>query len=230
MNNHVIGIIGGMGPEATAELFNKIIRNTKAQKDQDHFHVIIDSNAKIPDRTTAILYGGESPVPYIVASAQRLEQLGAQRGCIPCMTSHYFIEEIQSQVALPLINIFEEIKVYVDDNHNDCTKIGVLATTGTVSMGLFDRYLEGYEVIYPSKHTQENYVMEAIYGEKGIKAGHITGEPIELLVTAVHQLMEAGAEVIIMGCTEIGLVLKQEVVKGTLIDPLAIAAYALIKE
>lgn len=136
MNDKLIGILGGMGPEATAECYLKIIRATSARKDQEHFRVIIDSNAKIPDRTEAISGRGENPVPEMIHAAKNLEKLDVEVACIPGMTAHYFIEDVQKEVSYPLLNAFFRVEKFIRSFYPDISKIGVLATTGTLETGL----------------------------------------------------------------------------------------------
>lgn len=230
MNDKIIGILGGMGPEATAECYLKIIRATNASKDQDHYRVIIDSNAKIPDRTQAISGRGENPVPEMIHTAKNLEKLNVDVACIPCMTSHYFIDEVQKAVSFPLLNAFLELKKYIQDYYPSVRKIGVLATTGTLETGLFNKYLDHLEVINPTPYTQNDKVMRAIYGENGIKSGNTDGEPLHLLKDASQELLDNGAELIISGCTEIGLVLKPYHLPVPLIDPMEVVANVVVKE
>ena len=107
MKKQVIGILGGMGPEATLDCFDKIIKHTPAQKDQDHLRVIIDSNPAVPDRTAAIIGDGQSPVPVMVEGCHALENAGADFIIIPCVSAHFFIDEIQQQTNLPILSIFD---------------------------------------------------------------------------------------------------------------------------
>lgn len=231
MKEKILGIIGGMGPEASAQLYMKIIKKTQVKKDQDHFRLIIDSNPKIPDRTKAILGLGESPVPEIVQTAKNLELMGVELACIPCMTSHYFFDEIVEKVNLPIMNALEELNDYLKENYPSVKKVGILATTGTKNTKIFDRYLEKYTMVYPDDFYQEEYVMEAIYGEgTGIKSGITTGEPIRLLREAGKNLIEKGADVVILGCTEIGLVLNETSLEVPAVDPLNVMAEAMIKK
>ncbi|QAS53064.1 aspartate/glutamate racemase family protein [Halobacillus litoralis] len=230
MNDKIIGILGGMGPEATAECYLKIIRATKANKDQEHYRVIIDSNAKIPDRTEAISGRGENPVPQMVDAAKNLEKLDVDVACIPCMTAHFFIDEVQKAISFPLLNAFLELKKFISDYYPGATKIGVLATTGTLETGLFQKYFDHLEVIHPTPITQNEKVMRAIYGEDGIKSGNTEGAPLELLKGASQELLDNGAEVIISGCTEIGLVLKSSHLPVPLIDPMEVVANVVVKE
>lgn len=229
MNEKVIGIIGGMGPEATANLFMKIIKATKVDKEQEHFRIIIDSNPKIPDRTKAILENGESPVNAILDTAKNLEKAGVDLACIPCITAHYFFDEIQSQVSYKIINALEELNLYLKNNYSNIKNIGVLATTGTIKANLFKKYLSDFNIIYPDEHTQSNKVMEAIYGEVGIKKGNIDKENLDLLVESSRELIDNGAELIIGGCTEITLVLKSHNISKPLIDPMDVVAQSIVK-
>ena len=98
MKEKVIGVLGGMGPEATIDLFQKIVKLTPAKKDQEHIRIIIDNNPKIPDRTKAILYNGENPLPELVKTAQNLERAGADFIIIACNTAHYYFHKIQKEL------------------------------------------------------------------------------------------------------------------------------------
>lgn len=229
MKEKILGIIGGMGPEASAQLYMKIIKATKVKKDQEHFRIIIDSNPKIPDRTKAILGLGESPVPYIIETANNIKKMGADIGCIPCITSHYFYDEIVQGTDLKIINALEELNLYIHKQYPGTRRIGVLATTGTMNTRIFDKYLKDVVIIYPDQHVQEEYVMEAIYGEgTGIKSGVTKGRPVDLLKEAGEHVIEKGAEVVILGCTEIGLVLTKDSLTKPSVDPVDVMAEAMI--
>lgn len=95
MSEKVIGILGGMGPEATLDCFAKIIQNTPAKKDQEHLRIIIDSNPKVPDRTAAIIGNGESPVPLLVEGCRSLQRAKADFIIIPCVSAHFFLAEVR---------------------------------------------------------------------------------------------------------------------------------------
>lgn len=107
-NKKTIGILGGMGPLATSDLFKKIIDVTDVDKDQDYPRVLIDNNTNIPDRTMAILHGGESPVPEMVRSTTVLSEMGADVLIIPCNTAHYFYNVIADSVTIPVLNMIKE--------------------------------------------------------------------------------------------------------------------------
>lgn len=216
-----------MGPEATADLFTRIIRETPAKKDQDHLRVIIDNNPKIPDRTAAILGEGFSPLPEMVKTAKNLEKAGANFIIMPCITAHYYYEELRKSVKIPVLNMIELTAQNINKNFSKARKAGLLGTTGTVKSKLFDKSLGkfGVEMIYPSKAFQRK-VMEAIYDY--IKAGKIL-EGKKIVVDVANHLIELGAEVIICGCTETSLVLKNGDVTKPVVDPVQILAQTAVK-
>ncbi|MEM3824493.1 MAG: amino acid racemase [Candidatus Bathyarchaeia archaeon] len=222
MKERVIGILGGMGPEATAELFYRIIKETPAKKDQEHVRIIVDNNPKIPDRTAAILGEGESPLPEMVRTAENLEKAGADFIVMPCVTAHYYYNKLQKSVRIPVLNMVELTAKTIAENFSEVKKVGFLGTTGTVKSGIFDKALGkfGVKVIYPLAKSQK-MVMEAIYG--CIKAGKIF-EGRKIVIEEANRLIGAGADAVICGCTEISLVLKNGDVGKPVIDPLQILA------
>lgn len=220
-----------MGPEATNRLAQQILALTPAAKDQDHIPIVISNNPQIPDRTQAILYGGEDPVPEMTKTANQLETVGADFLIMPCNTAHHFIGEIQSKVNIPILNMIEETARFVKENYPDARKVGLLATSGTVASRVYHNvfHAHGIDVITPDTFVQEQWVMEAIYGHEGIKAGH-KEQPRHALETAAHLLVDEGAEVIIAACTEIPLALSQEDVNFVLLDPSSILADAAVQK
>jgi len=222
----VVGILGGMGPEATADLFRRIIRATPAKRDQDHVRVIIDSNPKIPDRTAAIISGGPSPLPEMAKTAKNLEKAGADFIIIPCNTAHYYYEELKKNVGIPILNMVKLTAQTIREKFPNVKKVGLIGTTGTVKARIYDKALERnkVEVIYPPEELQDK-VMEAIYNN--IKAGRIL-EGKETIVKVANHLVEKGAEMIICGCTEVSLVLKSGDIP--VLDPLQILAETAVAE
>jgi len=141
MTEKVIGILGGMGPEATLGFFERIIAHTPATRDQEHLRVIIDSNPHVPDRTAAILLGGESPVPLMVAGVEALQRAGADFVVIPCVSAHFFLEELRRRVSLPVISMFDVTAEHIRRDHPRIKTVGLLGTTGTVAGGHFQARL-----------------------------------------------------------------------------------------
>ena len=227
MSEKIIGVLGGMGPEATIELFAQIVRRTKAKKDRDHLRVIIDNNPKVPDRTKAILHGGKSCLPELVRSARALKRAGADFIVIPCVTVHYFHGALQKRTSLPVLNIIDETVKRVRRQHKGVRRVGLLATTATIQAGLFQKEVKSkkLDILVPSEATQANVVMKAIYA---IKADGVTTQARTLVRSAAQELLDRGAEIIVAGCTEIPLVLKDGDLPVPVVDPIAILAEAAI--
>jgi aspartate racemase len=230
MRQRVIGVLGGMGPEATADLFLKIIRRTRAGRDCDHLRVIIDSNPAIPDRTRAIQGTGPSPVPELVRSARALERAGADFIVIPCVTAHYFHGALAPRTTLPVLHIVEETAHWIRRNLT-ARAVGVLASTGTIETGLFQRALakQNIESIVPLPDEQSRLVMEAIYGRRGIKAAGASAYAARLVARAAERLVGRGARAILAGCTELPLVLRDGDLTVPVVDPVLVLAEAAIR-
>jgi aspartate racemase len=221
-----IGILGGMGPEATLDLFGKIIAGTPAIRDQDHLRVVIDSNPKVPDRTAAILGRGESPVPIMTAGIRALQAAGADFVVIPCVSAHAFIDELQGS-GPPLLSMFDAVADHIRERHPAVRTVGLLGTTGTLRAGRFAAILNraGLRVLEPEAADQEQ-VMAAIYAIKGMSRPRAD---IAADVRAVaDRLSSRGAEGVITGCTELPLVLRPGDLSVPVFDSLTILARAAI--
>ena len=232
MSKQVIATVGGMGPEATIDLFTKIVKGSKVKRDQDHLRIVIDNNPQIPDRTLAIKGKGPSPLPRLTQSAKMLGRAGANFILIPCITAHHFFGPLQRRIKTPILHILDETLDYIQTQLEEVHKIGIIATTGTVQAGLFQKIFanSNIELIFPVPETQKKYVMEAIYGKRGIKTIGPSENSKRLVLKASKELMRRGAQVIIAGCTEIPLVLKEGDLPIRILDPLSILAKAAIKE
>jgi len=225
-----IGILGGMGPEATVYMFNLLIKKTEVKKDQDHIRVVILSDPGVPPRTDAVLGKGPSPVPYLVKGVKTLKGAGADFIIMPCVTAHYFIPEVREQVDFKLVSLVEESVKWAKLKVGGLKKAGILASTGTLKSRLFSDAFggAGIELIAPEGKAQEQY-MEAIFGEAGIKAGYTEGLAREMILSCARKLIEQGAEAVIAGCTEVPLVLRDADIPVPLIEPMQITAEAGIK-
>ncbi|MCX6654580.1 MAG: amino acid racemase [Candidatus Bathyarchaeota archaeon] len=217
-----------MGPEATADLYLRIIRATEAKRDQDHPRVIIYSNSKIPDRTTAILEAGPSPLPELIRAGKRLEEAGADFIIIPCNTAHYFIDQLQKELRVPILNMIRLSAGKAKESYPKVRKAGLLASDGTVKSDLYrSAYGDvGIEIMEPSPERQTE-VMKAIY--QYIKAGNLIDGGL-LLHGVAKYLVTAGAEMIICGCTEVSLVLKEGDLAVPILDPLQVLAETAVAE
>ena len=229
MKTKVIGIMGGMGPEATRDLFSKIICNTPAKYDQEHLPVIVFNFPQVPDRTANIIGDGPDPVPAMLEMAQGLKRAGADFIIIPCISAHYFLDRLRAASPLPILSAFEATAEEIKHSRG-VDRVGLLATSGTVQGGRFAEVLaqQGIAVVVPDEARQA-MVMEAIYG--GIKSDPLGERRLEhknLLLTAAGSLIRRGAQGIIAGCTEIPLALKPEDLAAPYFDTLELLARAAI--
>ncbi|MDX1709454.1 MAG: amino acid racemase [Desulfobacterales bacterium] len=231
MSEKTIGILGGMGPEATLECFAQIIKSTPASTDQQHLRVVIDSNPKVPDRTAAITGKGPSPVPALVDGCRALQAAGADFIIMPCVSAHFYLAEIRQHIKLPVLSIYDAVADAISSDHPDIKTVGLLGTTGTISGGLFQKRLaaDNCKTIVPDD-LQQAKVMAAIYDIKNSvtprSRQHISSD----LAAVAVSLVSGGAQAIIAGCTEIPLALKQEHVPVIYFDVLTILARAAIVE
>jgi aspartate racemase len=228
MSEKIIGILGGMGPEATLDLFYKIIKLSPAEKDQDHFRIIIDNNPKIPDRTDAILGTGKDPLPELIMTAQNLEKAGANFIIMPCNTAHYFISGIQQNVNIPILNMIKESANYVKNIFPSFKKAVLFASKGTYKTKLYNSFFnaKNIEILIPTPPEQDK-IMDLIYM---VKSGILSEEMKSQIMKISEEQIKKGAQVIIAGCTEIPLILKNEDVKIPVIDPTNILAKRAVKE
>lgn len=226
-----IGIVGGVGPAATVDFFDKIVRNTPAARDQDHLKVVVEQNPQIPDRTAHLLADGPDPTLALYAACKRLEADGASLIAIPCNTAHVFVDRLQPRLAIPIVSMIGETVAAIRQRFPDVRTVGLLATTGTIRSRVYHAQAEaaGLELMTPDEAHQA-LVMSAIYGERGVKAGYTEGECKQALVSALAHLVERGARVVVLGCTELPLLLAESdahAVAGrtvALLDPTAILA------
>ncbi len=215
--------MGGVGPLATMFIGEMIVRQTVAEKDQDHVNTIITNNTNIPDRTAFILgESDENPIPVIVSDAKRLQKAGAEVLIIPCNTAHSFYDEIQNGTELPVINMIQETAIHAKEKK--AKRVGILGTTGTISTGIYQSACEqlDMEVVIPDEKIQA-VVMSLIYDD--IKAGNpADSEKWNMIQKAMD---EAGCDEIILGCTELSIV-RQELGLTNCIDSLLVLAEVAI--
>ncbi|ASI98788.1 cysteate racemase [Thermococcus celer] len=224
MPERTIGILGGMGPLATVELFRRIVEKTPARRDQEHPRIIIYDNPKIPDRTAFILGNGEDPRPELIDSAKKLESWGADFIIMPCNTAHFFAETIQRAISIPLVSMIEETAKLVREL--GLRKVGLLATDGTIKGLVYHRALlnHGISIAVPGRKDQE-LVMRAIYD--GVKAGNV--ELGRELLLKVAKKLEKRVDGMIAGCTEVSVALRPGDLSVPLIDPLDVVAEKAVR-
>jgi len=200
----ILGIFGGMGPEATANMYQLIVQLTPAKKDQEHIPTVIYSFPQVPDRTTAIQNGDASIIPYLIEGVTRLQNAGASFIIIPCNTAHYYYDQMQAAISIPILHMIRETVRHVVERYPECQRIGLLATSGTIRSGLYEKEfaVSGRQTIIPDESVETEYVMKAI---SKIKAGISKKESEDLLAVAGAHLEAKGAQVLVLGCTEIPL-------------------------
>lgn len=227
-NDHkkIIGILGGMGPLATVDLFYKIVTLTEANSDNEHIHTIVDNYTAIPDRTSYILGHGEDPKKYMIEAALKLEVMGADVIIMPCNTAHYFYDEIEKYVHVPIINMIEEVAKKIKKMSLKIQKVGLLATEGTCKMGIYDNILNKYgiEVIKPN-NADQNIVSDLIYG---IKAGRKRYN-LENIQSVLSYFELQNIDTVILGCTELPVAFQLLNIKCNYIDPTKILAQSAIE-
>ncbi|MER3455435.1 MAG: aspartate racemase [candidate division GAL15 bacterium] len=219
-----VGVLGGMGPRATVDFLQKLIERTPARRDQDHLRVVVDNNPQIPDRSQHILAGGEDPTPALVATAQNLERAGADFLVIPCNTAHHFLDRIRAAVRIPVLDITEAVA----DRAAAFSAVGLLATRATVVASLYQKALakHGCRVLVPSPRRQEQ-VDRAIYA---VKAGDLGPRVRAWVREAAEELISGGAQALVLGCTEIPLVVDPEEWGVPVLDSTALLAEAAVRE
>jgi aspartate racemase len=226
-SRRIIGILGGMGPEATLDLFRCIIDLTPARRDQDHIQVLIYSNPKIPDRTKAIAAGGESPIPQLVESALLLEKSGAGILAMPCNAAHHYLPEVRQRVHIPFLDMIEETSRRLRSLLPCVKKVGLIASIGTYCSGVYPRSLSavGVETVIPAHSDQQR--IEAAINE--VKAGRHGRAAQETFQSVGGRLIESGAEAVILGCTEIPLAFDVREVNYPTLNPTKILAEAAVE-
>ena len=197
-----VGIIGGMGPEATVDLMRRIIALTPAKDDIDHIHCLVDNNPKIPSRIKAIIEGhGENPGPCMADMGKRLESWGADFLVIACNTAHYYYDAVQNAVNIPVINLIDLVVDHIKTNFPAHDKVGILASPAVAMTGLYTKRLEklGIQDVWPDPSEQEK-LLSVI---KQAKTGNTNSQVMEDYITVCKNLTDKGAEIAIVACTEL---------------------------
>jgi aspartate racemase len=224
-----IGILGGMGPLATVDFYRKVIDATPAGADQDHLPVVVWADPSVPDRSAALVGGGPDPTPWLVRGAHRLEAMGARVIATPCNTAHAFLDEVRNSVRAPMLDMIAETAGEIRAHHPEVRSVGLLATTGTVRAGLYQRALEaaGLRVVVPGELTQGEAVTGAI---RRVKAGDTGPAAVCLVERAAEELAARGAHLLVAGCTELPLLLGELSAGLPVVDPTAALARAAVRE
>ena len=211
-----IGIIGGLGPMATVYFMELIIGMTESVKDQDHARIYLQSIPDTPDRTAYICGKSQNnPLPYMVEAGISLAKQGADFIAIPCVTAQYFYEGLSKNIPIPVIPLVSNIATEIKRKGID--SVGIMATNGTVESQVLQKEFQknGIHVVLPSKRAQEQ-VMDIIYNQ--IKAGKQVN--LEEFYSVGEELKSFGAQINIIGCTELSLIKKEQNIGSDYIDVL----------
>lgn len=202
-----LGILGGMGPQATCQFLDCLIHHTSAGSDQGHVPVVMHSVPQIPSRSDYIMGRGEDPWPWLLDAAKRLEAAGASLLVMPCNTAHYWFERLQSAVSVPWLHIVDCVGADIERAllNRPIRRIGLLATSGTLEAGIYQARLQRLSLswLHPSAERQAAQVDAGI---RLAKAGRIL-EAAELLLRAERELIEMGADAVVLACTEVPIAL-----------------------
>jgi len=205
-NDKVVGVIGGMGPQATVDFMSRVLAATPAKKDQDHVRMLVEHNPGVPNRQFAMRGEGENPGPVIAAMAARLEAAGAEFLVMPCNLAHAWQSDIEAASSIPFISIVaESVRVAIESSGDD-SAIGLLTTPGCFTAGLYQQALAdaGRPLV---TQTSDELGVAMRYVER-IKSGDRSDEVSAGLGELTNQLIVRGARVVIAACTEFSLVLN----------------------
>ena len=197
-----VGVLGGMGPKATNYFGDLILECVNAPRDQDNIDMVISNHASIPDRTDFILgKSNDSPVPYLINDARMLESCGCDFLVLTCNTSHYFYDDIVSNITIPLLNMPKEVCDIINSN-DSVKKVGILATSGTLQARVYEKHLKK-EIYYPPKEVNDE-VMNLIYNK--VKKGMSVSK--DEFYSVLNSYFDNGCDVVIMGCTELSVIVR----------------------
>lgn len=202
-NSRLLGILGGLGPMATAYFYELLTALTVAQCDQEHIDMVISSRVSTPDRSAYILgQSDDNPLPAMIEEAKKLEAYGAKLIAIPCNTAHYFYDGISQNVNIPVLNIITETINYLCNT--GVKRAALFATEGTCKAGTYKSYGSGkVEIVTPEKADQD-IISSIIFDD--IKRGK---EPdIDKFTYIASKMKQLGCSRVILGCTELALIKK----------------------
>jgi aspartate racemase len=218
-----LGILGGMGPAASAEFVNRLIAQTPATCDQEHIPFVLWSNPQIPDRSTSMRNGDNNPLPFLLEGIRGLKSAGCNLIVIPCNTAHFWFHEF-SKVNVRIVHIVDSVASALKDVGVVDGTIGVIGTQATVELGLYQYMLnrQGWNCITPDRSEMDFFVQPAI---DLIKAGKLV-ESQTLLMKVIDSLIARGSRAVVLGCTEIPLAVRENNQNGV---PLINSIDSLVK-
>jgi aspartate racemase len=225
----VLGILGGMGPLATACFYRCLVERWPARNDQEHLPVMMWADPRVPDRTAALLGHGPSPLPAMLTGVGVLTRLGATCIAIPCNTAHAYLADLERTTGARFLDMPLAAMRDARERSSTGTLVGVLSTQGTRMTGIYERAARrmGLRACHVSDETQRNIVDPAIRGVKAGRGAHDFGDA---LAEASFELARLGAEVIVLGCTELPLIMPDLTQPLTVIDATASLADEAVRQ
>jgi len=206
-----LGILGGMGPAASAEFVTRLIRQSPATCDQEHIPFVLWNEPRIPDRSTSIQAGDNRPLLLMLQGIQALKTLGCDSIVIPCNSAHFWYNDMV-KMGVPILHIVDSIADELRNLHLENATIGIMGTQGTIEHGLYQERLEqqGWRCIVPDRAEMDFFVQPAI---DLIKSGKITESQL-LLMKVINSLIDRGAQAVVLGCTELPLSIDISIEQG----------------
>ena len=226
MSDHpIIGVLGGMGPEATVDLMRRVIAATPAEDDADHIHMIVDNNPKVPSRQKALVDGtGASPGPVLAAMAASLEAAGAQAIVMPCNTAHVYQTDIEAAIAVPMISMVSLASARLAEWQPRPARVGLLATRAVHQTGLYSRHLaeHGIEVLAPERQDDLTEVILAV------KRGDNPAAVGQTFDTIAGELAHNGVDALLVACTELSVLIRYLNQDIVVLDALDVLSEAIV--
>jgi aspartate racemase len=223
-----LGVLGGMGPAATAEFYKRLVEQTPASCDQEHIPVVIWGDPTVPDRSTSLINRDDLPWEKLKQGILGLKDAGCDHIVIPCNTAHFWYDRM-SQFGVPITHIVDSVATELKSLNIHHGTIGILGTKATMSLGLYQHYLggKGWRCVTPNTHEMDTLVQPAI---DLIKVNNIE-DAHDLLIIVIERLIKWGVNAVVLGCTELPLAVKETHYKNIpLVNSIDSLAKAAIKE
>ena len=218
----LIGVLGGMGPLATIDFMQKVIEATPAERDQDHVPLIVYSVPQIPDRVGAACAGTDEPLPAMLAGIRTLEQAGVEAIAIACNTAHAWYNQMAAATNVKIIHMVQAVISAASQNNGP---VALMATVGTLQAGIYQGYMEkaGWQALVPQPDVQ-SVIIDAI---AAVKLGDIDRARASFDFAATS-LLEAGAQLLLLACTELPVAAKGSIHEARCLDATACLAQACV--
>jgi len=202
----IIGILGGMGPYATIDVYKLILDSIHAENERDYPHIIITSNPQMPSRTRAFLFGEKSPVPYLIKEARRLESAGADFIIVPCNSAHLFLEEVRKNIGIEILDIVKITVEHIKKKYPYFKKICVLGGEIVLEGALYERDLKEKNIDVIRLHDKDKALLRKTIDM--IKHNKFDSNLVVEFNDLISRVIKMGAEAIVLGCTELPILFR----------------------